>query len=91
MSKNSNPYVTIVAESVRPSSTSGLHGTVHIRPALRQQFGQDIAIECSKPLTSAHPVGTKFRMRVKRTDREGGGQSPCSYHGWKVDVLASKL
>lgn len=87
MSKNSNPYVTIIAESFRPKSTAGLHGKVHMRPAPGQPFGQDIAIECSKTLTSAHPVGTRFRMRVKLTDREGGGEFLYSYHGWKVDVL----
>jgi len=87
MAKNSNPYVTIIAESFKPSSTAGLHGKVHMRPAPGQRFGQDIMIECSKTLTSAHPVGTRFRMRVKLTDREGGGEFLYSYHGWKVEVL----
>ncbi|WP_242095366.1 hypothetical protein [Sphingomonas sp. CROZ-RG-20F-R02-07] len=87
MAKNSNPYVTIVAESFRPVSTARLHGKVHMRPASGQQFGQDMMIECSKTLPNAHPVGTRFRMRVKLTDREGGGEFLYSYHGWKVDVL----
>jgi len=81
------PYVTIIAESFKPARTSGLHGKVHMRPAPGQPFGQDLMIECSKTLTSAHPVGTRFRMRVKLTDREKGGEFLYSYHGWKVDVL----
>lgn len=87
MSKNSNPYITIIAESFEPQSTAGLRGKVHMRPAPGQPFGQGIMIECSKTLINAHPVGTRFRMRVKLTDRDGGGEFLYSYHGWKVDVL----
>jgi len=82
-----NPYVTIIAESFVPSDMSGRHGKVHMRPAPGQPFGQDLLIECSKALTTEHPVGTRFRMRVKLTDRESGGEFLYSYHGWKVDVL----
>lgn len=87
MAKREGDYVTIVAESFRPASTAGLHGKVHMRPAPDQPFGQDLMIECSKTLTLTHPVGTRFRMRVKLTDREGGGEFLYSYHGWRVDVL----
>ena len=45
-----------------------------MRPAPGQPFVQDLMIECSKTLTSAQPVGTRFWMRVKPTDREGGGE-----------------
>jgi len=82
-----NPYVTIIAESFVPEYMSGRHGKVHIRPAPGQPFGQELSIECSKTLTTSHPVGTRFRMRVKLTDREAGGEFLYSYHGWKVDVL----
>jgi hypothetical protein len=82
-----NPYVTIIAESFVPLGMSGRHGKVHMRPAPGQPFGQDLSIECSKALTTKHPVGTRFRMRVKLTDRESGGEFLYSYHGWNVDVL----
>lgn len=87
MAKVDQRYVTVIAESFKPAMMSGLHGTVHMRPAPGQPFGQDLMIECSKTLTSAHPVGTRFRMRVKLTDRKRGGEFLYSYHGWSVDVL----
>jgi hypothetical protein len=37
----------------------------------------------------AAPVGTRFRLRVKLTDREGGDEFLYSYHGWKVDILGT--
>lgn len=52
----------------------------------RQPFGEDFPIECSKTLTGAHPVSTRFRMDVKLTDREKGGEFLYSYRGWTVDV-----
>ncbi|MBR0551052.1 hypothetical protein [Stakelama marina] len=87
MMAKDHPYISIVAESFIPAGMSGRHGKVHMRPAPGQVFGPDIAIECSKTLTTKYPVGTRFRMRVKLTDREGGGEFLYSYHGWKVDVL----
>ena len=81
MAKSDAKYVTIIAESFKPAATSGLHGKVHMRPAPDQLFGQDLMIECSKSLTSAHPVGTRFHMNSKLTDREKGGEFLYSYHG----------
>jgi hypothetical protein len=45
-------------------------------------------VECSKHLSQNYAVGTKFRIRAKLTDREGGGEYLYSYHGWKVEVLS---
>ena len=34
-----------------------------------------------------HPVGTRFRLRVKLTDRQSGGEFLYSYFGWPVEVV----
>ncbi len=34
-----------------------------------------------------YPVGTRFKVKVKLTDREGGGEFLYSHHSWKFDVL----
>lgn len=44
-------------------------------------------IDCSKTLTTSHPDGTRFRVRVKLTDRQVGTHLLYSYHGWPVAVL----
>lgn len=80
-------YVTIIAESFEPKSTANRHGKLHMRPAPNELFAQDLVIECSKALVTDHVVGTRFRMRVKLTNRQGGGEFLYSYHGWPVDVI----
>jgi len=84
------PYRFIIVESFLPASTSGLHGLVHVRPARFQIFSQDLHVECSRVLvnTENYPVGTKFRIKVKLTDLQGGGEYLYSYHGWPFDVVS---
>ena len=80
-------YQYIVAESYIPVDLSGLHGLVHIRPAAGQPFPQNLHVECSKRLMTDYPVGTRFKLRVKLTDREGGKPFLYSYFGWPVKVM----
>lgn len=88
MAKNDEPYQLVLVESYVPSSTSGLHGAVHVRPCPDQGFPTYLHVECSKTLTRDYPIGTVFRIRAKLTDREGGGEFLYSYHGWQVEVVA---
>lgn len=86
MSIKSN-YEYIVAESFTPRNTNGRHGLVHIRPAKDQPYSQTLFVECSKDLSEKYPVGTQFRIKVKLTDKEGGGRYLYSYHGWRHEVV----
>ena len=74
MAKEDEPYRNILVESYRPSSTSGLHGDVHIRPISDQGLPTDLQVSCSKKLSRNYPVGTRFRILAKLTDRKGGGE-----------------
>jgi hypothetical protein len=47
-------------------------------------------IECSKTLTNAYQVVMRFRMQVKLTDREKGGEFLYSYHDWDVDMVGKR-
>lgn len=80
------PYQLVLVESYQPESTAGLHGKIHIRPVPGHGF-DGMHVECSKALSKNYPPGTRFRLKAKLTDREGGGQYLYSYHGWHVDVL----
>jgi len=84
------PYHYIIVETFRPVSTAGLHGPVHVRPAPNQRFPQDLMVECSKELvdTARYPVGTKFRLKAKLTDRGGGGEYVFSSYKWPYDVVS---
>jgi hypothetical protein len=87
MAKN-EPYRYIIVESYIPSSTSGLHGLVHIRPVAGQGLPTNLHVECSKSLSRNYPVGTRFRIKAKLTDREGSGEFLYSYFGWRYEVLS---
>lgn len=87
MAKVLEPYRLVTVESFEPAERSGLHGAVHIRPVSGQGLPVTLHVECSKTLSRAYPVGTKFRIQAKLTDRESGGEYLYSYHGWPVEVL----
>ena len=82
-------YQKIVVESYRPAKTSALHGAIHIRPVEGQGFPLTLHVECSKKLSTDYPVGTKFKIKAKLTDREGGGQFLYSYYRWPFEVLST--
>ena len=82
-----SPYEHIVVESYIPTQRTGLHGAVHIRPVAGQKYSPSLHVECSKKLIRDYPVGTKFRIKAKLTDREGGGEFLYSYFGWSYEVV----
>lgn len=87
MAKPDEPYRFVIVESFTPSETSGLHGDIHIRPVPGQGLPTTLHVECSKKLSRNYPVGTKFRIHAKLTDREGSGEYLYSYFKWPVEVL----
>lgn len=82
-----NPYIYVVVESYKPSSTSGLHGEIHIRPVQGEKFPQTMHLECSKRLSEDYDEGTKFRIKAKLTDREGSGEFLYSHYSWSYEVI----
>lgn len=81
-------YSTIIVESYKPESTSGLHGEVHIRPCEGQfPFTTDMHVACSKTLSNDYPPGTRFQIKAKLTSREGGAPFAYSHYLWKYTVL----
>lgn len=82
-----NPYEWIVVESYKPTRTSGLHGPIHVRPVPGQGYSADFQVECSRSLVRDYPMGTRFRLRVKLTDRDGGGEYLYSSWRWPFEVL----
>jgi len=87
MAKLHEQYVDIIVESYRASGTSGLHGSVHIRPIAGQGYSSSLHVQCWKGLRENYPIGTKFRIKAKLTDREGEGDFLYSSYRWKYEVL----
>lgn len=88
MPKCKQDYQPLIVESYMPVSTAGRHGTVHIRPIAGQIFPQDLFVECNKSLSRDYPVGTRFKLCAKLTNRQGGVEFLYSYFGWKVEVVS---
>jgi len=86
MAKVDGAYFSIVVESYR-SSRSGPHGFLHVRPVKGQRFPVTLHVECSKKLVVDYPIGTKFRIKAKLTDRLGEGEFLYSYYGWPFEVI----
>jgi hypothetical protein len=91
MGQPNEVYHYVIVESFMPDETSGLHGPVHIRPAAGEIFGQELHVRCPKETrdTSIYPLGTKFRIRAKLTDKEGSRPFLHSHHAWPFDIVRS--
>ena len=86
MAKLNETYVDIIVESFRLSNTSGRHGKIHVRPVAGQGY-PEIYVECSRNLKENHPIGTKFRIKAKLTDRQEGGEYLYSPYRWPYEVI----
>ncbi len=82
-----NPYEMVLVESFIPNDPSGKHGKVHIRPVAGGKYSPELAVECSKKLSRDYPIGTKFMLQAKLTDREGGGEYLYSSYRRKFEVV----
>lgn len=86
MGKPDEPYYQIVVETYRISG-SGLHGDVHVRPVEGERFPQSLHVRFPKALRHAHPIGTRFRIYAKVTDKEGGNDFVHTHHNWDVEII----
>jgi len=86
MGKPTEPTIRVMVESYHEAG-SGLHGDVHIRPVAGQGYSLQLRVRCSKSLSRNYPVGTKFWICAKLTDREGGSEFLSSHHSWDYEVV----
>ena len=79
-------YKEVVVESfIAPAGAN--HGGVHVRPVPGQPFPPSLRVECSRSLVRDYPVGTRFKIMAKLTDKEGEGQFLYSSYKWAFEVL----
>lgn len=73
----------ITVETFRDSRT----GKIRVRPVESEVYPPTTTVECPRSIRYQHPVGTKFRIRAKLTDREGGAPFLYSHHSWPMKVV----
>lgn len=78
-------YQQIVVESYRHTGGGSAH-SIRCRPIAGQGLPTNLNVECSSVMRNSHPVGTRFRIQAKVTDREG---TPFVYthHNWPWEVV----
>ncbi|WP_425636051.1 hypothetical protein ACPUEN_11695 [Algoriphagus yeomjeoni] len=82
-------YSLIEVESYIPDKRSGRYGEVHIRPVPGQAgFDPSLHVQCSKDLSTEHPVGTRFLIKGKLNDLKGGGKFIYSSYQWTYEVIS---
>lgn len=76
-------YRVVLVESFIPDKALGRHAGVHVRPLPGQVFNTCLFVECSRRLCDIekYPVGTKFMLEAKLTNRLGEGDFLYSYYG----------
>ena len=86
MAMPEEPYFTLIVETYRESG-SGLHGDIHVRCVEGQEFPPTFRIRFPKAPRFAHPVGSRFQILAKLSDKEGGNNFLHSNHAWPYTVL----
>jgi len=86
MARESWAYRELAVESfVDPRS-----GRVAVRPVSGQAYATSLRVQCSRALADPerYPVGTRFLVSAKLTDRQGGAPYLYVWHGDPVVVMS---
>ena len=83
MARDTSAYRQVLVESFIPPNSTGRRAPVQIRPVQGQAYSSTLAVQCASRLTDTRrfPVGTKFLLLAKMTDRLGGTPFLYAYHG----------
>jgi hypothetical protein len=80
--RDPSEYQTIIAEVFYDTEVNK-NG---VRPCKGQPFPQSMKIECSRAIRN-YPVGTKVRLDVVETDREGSRPFLYSSYKWDHEIV----
>ena len=64
-------YKEVVIETY-PNTQGGSSKSIRARPVSGQGYDTSMNVECSASMRKSHPIGTKFLLQAKLTNREGG-------------------
>ena len=86
MAKPWESYQQIIIETYKEVK-SGKSSNTHARPIEGQPYPTTLDVECSRTMRKNHPVGTRFKVFVKLTDREGGGEYLYTSWQWAYEIV----
>jgi hypothetical protein len=81
-------YRDVAVESVVDPGT----GALYMRPVPGQAYKTAMRVQCARMLLDpgVYPPGTRFLIRAKLTDRQGGAPYLYAWHGDPVRVLSAR-
>lgn len=82
-------YDYVIVESYRHKGGGTKHA-IGARVVAGQGHSTSMRVECAAKMRTSHPVGTKFRIRAKLTDKEGGTPFLYSNFNWKYTVVGDE-
>lgn len=85
----SNDYTDIIVETYQTGIMSLGYNGVVVRPIAGQAFPTNLKVECSREINRDFPVGTRFRLKVKLTDKQGSAPFLYSSYKWPFKVVTS--
>lgn len=88
MARDPWAYRDVAVESAPDPAT----GALRIRVVPGQAYATSMRVQCSRALleTGVYPPGTRFLIRAKLTDRNGGAPFLYAWHGDPVRVLSAR-
>jgi len=86
MARDAWAYRELVVES----ALDPWSGRARIQPVSGQAFATDMRVQCSRRLLdlAQYPIGTRFRLSARITDRQGGEPFLYAWHGDPVTVMS---
>ena len=86
MAKPWEQYQQVIIESYHEVK-SGKSSHIHARPISGQGYPTTIDVQCSRKMRESHPIGTKFKVWAKLSDREGNGDHLYTSWQWPYEVI----
>lgn len=78
-------YQNVIVETY--AATASGRSKIRVRPVSGEQFSQSMDVECSKSMREGHPIGTRFRIYAKETNREDGKSFLYSSYKWPYEII----
>lgn len=79
-------YRNVIIETYR-NIYGGSSKSVRARPLPGQGLDSSMNVECSSKMRKGHPLGTKFLIQAKVTDRKGGTSFLYAHYNAPYQVL----
>ncbi|QJE01361.1 hypothetical protein HH212_16060 [Massilia forsythiae] len=91
MARDPWAYREVAVESVAIGG-EGAGARLRIRPVAGQAYATSMRVQCSRALAdpARYPAGTRFLIRAKLTDRNGGAPFLYAWHGDPIKVLSPR-